>query len=59
MGEVVQLHQLHQSVATCPQCKGQLWFIHVNGFHDDYDKVTGHECGDCGWKLNIEVAVEK
>ena len=54
MADVVSLHQ---PVATCPQCKGQCWFIHVNGFYDEYDKVTAHECSDCGWTLDIDVEV--
>ena len=49
--------QLHDPVATCPQCKGQEWFIHVNGFYDDYDKVTKHECCNCGFSIDIDVEV--
>jgi len=56
MGEVVKLHSV---VSTCPKCKGQTWFIHVNGFYDEYDKVTRHECSRCGFYVDIEVEVIK
>lgn len=54
-----KLLQLHSPVATCPQCKGQRWFIYVNDFYDDYDKVIAHECCGCGFLLEIEVEVIK
>ncbi len=56
---MVEVLQLHSPVATCPQCKGQQWFIHINGFYDEYDKVTAHECCGCGWTLTIDVEVVK
>ena len=51
--------QLHSPVATCPQCKGQQWLIHLNGFYDEYDKVTAHECYNCGWLLEVGVEIIK
>lgn len=51
--------QLHSPIATCPQCKCQEWYIHVNGFYDDYDKVTAHECVNCGFTVIINVEVIK
>ena len=56
---MAEILQLHKPVATCPQCKGQHWFIHLNGFYDEYDKVTAHECCECGFLLKIEVEVIK
>ena len=56
MSEVIHLYN---PVATCPQCKGQTWFIHVNGFYDDYDKVTKHECSKCGFSVIINAEVIK
>ena len=58
MAEVIELYQKYP-VATCPQCKGQQWFIHVNGSYDDFDKITSHECCGCGWALIIEVEFVK
>lgn len=60
MGSVLQLvGKGTPPVATCPQCKGQAWFIHINGFYDEYDKVTAHECYDCGFTVDINVEVIK
>jgi len=50
---------LHKPVATCPQCGGQTWFIHVNGFYDDYDKIIAHECSECGHWVEIQVEIIK
>lgn len=56
MGKVIQLHS---PVATCPQCGCQEWFIHVNGFYDDHDKITKYECTKCGFSIDIEVVMER
>jgi len=57
MKKTLNIAYLYPPVATCPQCKGQLWFIHLNGFFDQFDKVTAHECSDCGYKIEIDVEV--
>lgn len=59
MSQNYNIIQLYEPVSTCPQCKGQLWLIYVNGFYNDYDKITKHECYECGWSLNIDVEVVK
>ena len=51
--------QLYSSVATCPYCDCQTWFIHLNGLYDRYDKVTAYECSNCRYKIDINIEVIK
>lgn len=43
--------RLYEAVATCPECQGQLWYIHLDGFKHDYENITEHECGECRFKV--------
>ena len=52
MSEVIQLYE---PVATCPKCGGQLWLLHLDGLHHNYENITAHECSSCGYKINFVV----
>ena len=58
MGKVIPLKKAQppkeEPVATCPDCKGQYWFIYLDGFDDNFENVIAHECGDCGFKIEFD-----
>ena len=54
MGEVIRLYNI---VAQCPECGDDQWLIHVDGFGNGFDHVTGHECASCGWKVDICIEI--
>ncbi len=39
-------------VATCPECRNQSWYIHVDDVFD-FHNVTAHECDQCGFTVDI------
>lgn len=43
----------HQPLATCPECGCQEWLIHLDGFEQDYENITAHECDACGYKIEF------
>ena len=45
--------EIHQSLATCPGCSGQLWKIVLNGFAFQFDKILRFECETCAFHLNL------
>lgn len=47
--------KLHDSVAICPECNCQHWFIVLDGFGDMYEKITAHKCVGCGFTVDIEI----
>ena len=48
---------LYQPVATCPECQGQTWFIHVDGFKDNFENITMHECANCGFTVKLTIVL--
>jgi len=56
MGELINLYD---TVATCPECGCQEWYIHVDGFGDDFKHVTAHACANCEYKVDIEIIIER
>ena len=51
--------ELYRAVAECPKCKGQKWFIHLNGLRQEFTAITKHECCECGHSVDIRIEVEK
>ena len=56
MGEVIQLHE---HVAECPKCKGQLWYIHVDKRGDEFENITAHECSTCDFRVELKIQLIK
>lgn len=44
---------LHSPIATCPECDCQLWIVHLDGFRQNYNNITVHECADCDYVVNF------
>lgn len=42
-------------VSTCEQCRGQLWYIHLNGPALEFDKIVAFECGKCGNRIEVAI----
>jgi hypothetical protein len=39
-------------VAKCPNCGDTRWFIRLNGFEQNWDKIIGTECFYCGFLID-------
>lgn len=39
-------------VAACPECGYDQWYLNLNGFQQRWDKITGSECGNCGFIID-------
>lgn len=48
--EVITLYD--EQVAGCPECDGELWYIHVDGKTQSLLGITALECAnpECGYK---------
>jgi hypothetical protein len=55
MAKVIPIRPIQENqtiYATCPECDGQAWLLPVNGYGDEWDKITGSECAGCGYIID-------
>ena len=50
---------LHESVASCPECNGQEWFLILSGFGVDFEAIKSFQCANCGFEIVLRVYPEK
>ena len=54
MGKVIELHEC---VAACPECKGQLWYLHLDKMGHNFENIIAHECVECGFRVDFDVRI--
>ena len=50
---VADVIQLNDSVAGCPECGSDAWYIKIDGFGNNWKHILGTECIECGFTVNF------
>jgi len=56
---MARIAELHESVASCPECNGQEWFLILSGFGVDFEAIKSFQCANCGSRIELKVYPEK
>jgi len=52
---IIQLHDDVQAVATCIDCNSKLWKLVLDKPGDDWERILGTECANCGYFCEWQV----
>jgi len=63
MGEIISItDKLLENgliIARCPECNNDSWYTCLNALGDDWDKITGQVCTQCGFEIDWVIATRE
>lgn len=56
MGDIIKADFNTRPVAYCPECGNTSWHLLLDAFGNQWEKIIGTECTNCGFIINWVLA---